>query len=179
MRLTMQAKLLAAFAAVLLLSGAVSVFELSKLSTEHRVVAQLGEVRVPRVALLGEATTIANKIRKDQLHYILAAAADRPGVIEDLGGDDAYIAANGKAYAKLAGRTPEYARFRDALAAYTKAGAPFRRMADASRTVAAGEFLTTGAPDKAWDEVKAAMAAWQSREVKDAAAFVTRSDHTY
>src|SRR4051812_46068550 len=78
-------------------------------------VARLGEVRVPRVALLGEATTIANKIRKDQLHYIVAAAADRPGVLEDLAGDDADIAANGKAYAKLAGRTPEYARFRDAL----------------------------------------------------------------
>ena len=50
-------------------------------------VHRLGSETVPATEHMGEITTLTNKIRKDQMHYLLVGPKDRADVLGDLQGD--------------------------------------------------------------------------------------------
>jgi methyl-accepting chemotaxis protein len=170
MHLSVRGKLIASFAAILLLSVAIGVLALVRLGAVSDQATRLASRVVPATENMGEATTITNKVRKDQMHYVLSAAKDRPGVLEDLAGDaDDFRAVLAK-FPKGSADAADAAKLQTALDAYISSAAPYKAMADQGRLIAAGEYLSSGEPDKAWDEVKAAMAAWQRNAIARAAA---------
>jgi methyl-accepting chemotaxis protein len=179
MRMTLQTKLLGGFALVLVLSAFVGLFAISKMNSLYGSVDRLGTEDVPAVATMGEITTLANKIRKDQLHYISASVADRPSVVDDLAGDDTDYAALKREYAKIAPGDANLRQFDAALSDYLTKSAGFRKVADAGDMAGAGDVLGTGPADKAWDDVKAAIAGWQKARVSDAQANVAAARSSF
>ena len=106
MSLSVRGKLLAAFAAMFLLTALIGGLALTKLSGVANDVHKLGNATVPQTEAMGEITTLTNKIRKDQLHYLLVyTKADSAGVVDDLKGDHEDLAA---LYAKFKPSDPTY-----------------------------------------------------------------------
>jgi methyl-accepting chemotaxis protein len=174
MSLSVRGKLLAAFAAMFVLTALIGGLALTKLSGVADDVHTLGNATVSQTEAMGEITTLTNKIRKDQLHYLLVySKADSAGVLDDLKGDHEDLAA---LYAKFKPGDPTYRQamaLKGAVAKYEATAAPFRALQDAGSTKAAA-----GAIDNPqWDNVKAAMKSWQAAQVKDADAFATKSEH--
>ncbi|MCW2982438.1 MAG: methyl-accepting chemotaxis protein [Conexibacter sp.] len=172
MSLSVRGKLLAAFAAMFLLTAAIGGLALSRLGKVADDVHTLGSATVPSTERTGEVTTITNKIRKDQMHYLLVAPKDRAGVLDDLAGDDADLAA---LYKKITPSDPTYRQaiaLRAVIEKYNKTAAPFVGLQDAGRLDAAAAAID----NPVWDEVKAAMKAWQTAQVKSAAAFAAKSE---
>ena len=171
MTLSVRGKLLAAFAAMFLLTAAIGGLALNRLSKVSDDVETLGQKTVPSTERMGEVTTITNKIRKDQMHYLLVAPKDRADVLGDLAGDDEDLAA---LYRKITTDDPTYAqaqKLRRVLAKYDATAAPFVALQDSGDRDGAAAAID----NPVWDEVKAAMAAWQTAQVKAAASFAATS----
>jgi methyl-accepting chemotaxis protein len=168
MRLTLQTKLLGGFGLVLILSAVVGLFAITKMNALNATVADLGTTDVPAVALMGQMTTMANKFRKDQFHYIAAVASDRPSVVEDLRGDDADYAALKRQYTAIAPDDRELAAFDAALTDYLAKSTAVRTLTDRGDQAGAGAVLGTGPANDAWDAVKTAMANWQKARLANA-----------
>jgi methyl-accepting chemotaxis protein len=165
--LSVRGKLLAAFAAMFLLTAAIGGLALSRLGQVADDVHTLGSATVPSTERMGEVTTITNKIRKDQMHYLLIAAKDRADVLDDLSGDDEDLAA---LYKKITADDPTYKQataLRSDIDRYKKTAASFVKLQNAGDTTAAAAAID----NPVWDDVKASMKAWQTAQVKSAAAF--------
>ncbi|HWI75357.1 MAG TPA: methyl-accepting chemotaxis protein, partial [Baekduia sp.] len=172
MSLSVRGKLLAAFAAMFLLTAAIGGLALNRLSQVSDDVHTLGSATVPSTERMGEVTTITNKIRKDQMHYLLVAPKDRADVLDDLAGDDEDLTA---LYKQITPADPTYAqaqKLRRVIDKYKKTAAPFVKLQNAGDLDAAALAID----NPVWDEVKAAMKAWQAAQVKSAAAFAAKSE---
>jgi methyl-accepting chemotaxis protein len=178
MHLSVRGKLLASFATIFLLSVAIGVLALVRLNAVSDQVSDLARHVVPATENMGEATTITNKVRKDQMHYVLSSVKDRPGVLEDLAGDDKDLKDVLATFPAGSPDAKDAAKLEAALNAYIDAAKPYKAMADRGALIASGDFLSAGAPDKAWDEVKAAMASWQKNAIARAAATAERAEAT-
>src|SRR3954451_12231065 len=172
MHLSVRGKLLAGFASIFLLSLVIGVLAEKQLPSTRGDVAEPGQKVVPATETMGEITTLANKVRKDQMHYILATPADRPGVIQDLQDDFTELAALEHRYASVLPHDRAMTAMTAALRAYVRdADAQhYRRLAGAGRLQTAGDALGSGQADHDWDAVKATMAAWQKATITRAAA---------
>src|SRR5450755_2291687 len=103
MRISVKAKMLAAFAVVVALMLAVGLFALARLSSDNQHLSQLASKVVPSTRAVGEINALMNKYRKDQLHYIVALPADRPlsaegSIAGDLAEDLSLMSDNLRAY---------------------------------------------------------------------------------
>jgi methyl-accepting chemotaxis protein len=172
MNLSVRGKLLAAFAAMFVLTAAIGGLALTRLGQVSDDVRTLGSATVPGTERMGEVTTTTNKIRKDQMHYLLVAPKDRADVLGDLAGDDEDLTA---LYKKITTADPTYAqarRLRGVIDKYKKTAAPFVKLQNAGDLDGAAAAID----NPVWDEVKAAMKSWQEAQVKSAAAFATKSE---
>ncbi len=172
MTLSVRGKLLAAFAAMFVLTAAIGGLALNRLSRVSDDVKTLGQATVPSTERMGEVTTITNKIRKDQMHYLLVAPKDRADVLDDLEGDDEDLTA---LYKKITEADPTHAeaqKLRRVIAKYQATAAPFVKLQNAGDRDGAAAAID----NPVWDEVKAAMKAWQAAQVKSAAAFAVASE---
>ncbi len=173
MKLSVRAKLLAAFALMFLLSLAIGGLALNRLSVVGDDVTHLGREHIPETERMGEATTLANKIRKDQLHYLLVAPKDRAEVLnDDLGGALADLEKVVAAIPRDSGTYTEAQTFKRAMDKYVRTAAPFVRLQNAGDTEAAAAAID----NPVWDEIKAAMAAWQKAQVAEGAQVAGASD---
>jgi methyl-accepting chemotaxis protein len=172
MSLSVRGKLLAAFAAMFVLTAAIGGLALTKLSGVAGDVHTLGNATVPQTEAMGEITTLTNKIRKDQLHYELVfTKADAAGVLDDLKGDHEDLSA---LYAEFKPGDPTYKQamaLKAVVAKYEATAAPFVKLQNAGRT----KDAATAIDNPVWDEVKAAMKAWQTAQVHHANAFAKQS----
>jgi methyl-accepting chemotaxis protein len=165
-------KLLAAFAAMFLLTAAIGGLALSRLGGVGDDVHQLGTSVVPDTEAMGEITTTTNKIRKDQMHYLLVAPKDRADVLDDLAGDDQDLKA---LYARFKPGNPTYRqamKLKADVERYKSTAAPFVKLQNAGR----GEAAAAAIDNPVWDDVKASMKAWQTAQVKAAATKARVSD---
>jgi len=163
-KLSVRAKLLAAFAVTFVLTLAIGLLALSRLGAVGDEVTSLGREHVPQTEQMGEATTLANKIRKDQLHYLLVAPKDRAEVLnDDLGGALKDLAAIFRRYPRSSGTYAEAQKLKRVVDAYVRTAAPFVRLQNAGDTKAAAAAID----NPVWDEVKAAMETWQKAQVAD------------
>jgi methyl-accepting chemotaxis protein len=172
MTFSVRGKLLAAFAAMFVLTAAIGGLALNRLSTVSDDVRTLGQKTVPSTERMGEVTTITNKIRKDQMHYLLVEPKDRADVLDDLSGDDEDLAA---LYKQITTADPTYAqaqKLRRVITKYKATAAPFVKRQNAGDLTGAAAAID----NPVWDEVKAAMKAWQGAQVKSAAAFASESE---
>jgi methyl-accepting chemotaxis protein len=170
--LSVRGKLLAAFAAMFLLTAAIGGLALQRLSKIGADVQRLGHETVPDTEHMGEITTVTNKIRKDQLHYLLVTPKERAGVLGDLEQDAQTLAAQYKA---LSPKSPTYKhalRLRTDIGRYERATAAFVKRQNAGDTKGAALLFETSI----WDDIKADMTAWQTAQVKAAGDFAKASE---
>src|SRR4051794_30509868 len=114
-----------------LLTAAIGGLALNRLSKVSDDVHTLGSATVPSTERMGEVTTITNKIRKDQMHYLLVAPKERADVLGDLAGDDEDLAT---LYRRITPADPTYAqaqKLRRVIGKYKKTAAPFVRLQNA------------------------------------------------
>jgi methyl-accepting chemotaxis protein len=172
MSLSVRGKLLAAFAAMFVLTAAIGGLALTKLNGVANDVRTLGSATVPDTEAMGEVTTVTNKIRKDQFHYLLVAPKDRADVLDDLKGDDQDLA---DLYKNFKPGDPTYAQAQTLLKAinqYKDTAAPFVKLQNAGDLNGAAAAID----NPVWDDVKAAMKSWQTAQVKSASAFAKASE---
>jgi methyl-accepting chemotaxis protein len=170
--LSVRGKLLAAFAAMFVLTAAIGGLALQRLGKIADDVHTLGSATVPDTEHMGEITTITNKIRKDQMHYLLVAPKDRADVLNDLKGDAEDLVTEYRAFVPGDPTYRQAQRLRADIARYEKTAAPFVELQNAGDTEAAAAAID----NPAWDDVKASMKAWQTAQVKEAAAFAQASE---
>jgi methyl-accepting chemotaxis protein len=170
--LSIRTKLLAAFGLVGVFMVVLGITAMSSLGGENQHVSQLANKVVPATETVGQASTLMNKFRKDELHYVLATPADRAGsqgVSGDLAGDLSDMSATLGAFRsqKLAS-DPADAKLADEFEAnfadYVAKTAPFRTLADKGRLAAAGAVIGTGPGDDAFNTLKATTQAWLDHE---------------
>jgi methyl-accepting chemotaxis protein len=169
--LSVRGKLLAAFAAMFLLTAAIGGLALTRLSGVADDVHTLGNATVPDTEAMGEITTITNKIRKDQMHYLLVEPKDRADVLGDLQGDDEDLKTQ---YAHFTPGDPTYRqamRLKADIDRYKKTAAPFVKLQNAGE----GKAAAAAIDNPVWDDVKASMKAWQSAQIKAAEQFARKS----
>jgi methyl-accepting chemotaxis protein len=184
---SIRARLLASFGVVVALMLAVGLLAISTLGSLDGKVGQLATRVVPATDIVGQASAAMNKYRKDQLHYILSTPAGRAGadgVSGDLAGDLQTMSSLLGSYRSeglVADATDAklLASFHSAFDSYAAKTAPFRNRADRNQAAAAGAVLSTGAGDHAYDDLKAADAAWESYKQAIAKRTATTSRSTY
>ncbi|MFL5831766.1 MAG: diguanylate cyclase domain-containing protein [Solirubrobacteraceae bacterium] len=189
MRIPIQAKLLAAFGAVVGLMVTLGLFAVARLGSDNRHLRTLGSVVVPSTRVVGDISAQMNRYRKDQFHYVVARPADRPlsapGSIQgDLNDDLAKIATALSTY-RSSGLVEDATdrrllqQFDTEFHRYVQLSAPFTSLADAGRTQAAANVIGTGAGDAEWDALKSTVAAWEDHKVATARAASTASRTSY
>ncbi|MCW3039719.1 MAG: methyl-accepting chemotaxis protein [Solirubrobacterales bacterium] len=175
MRVPVRTKLLGGFGVMFLLSLALGLIALRALGGVGDDVKRFGEQRLPATQRAGQYMTLTNKLRKDQMHYLLVkGTAGHADVARDLASDDADMSRLARSFASDADHAASARRLSASVAAYKAQAAPFRGLADAGRIDAAAAAID----NPAWDDVKAAIAAWQKHDVAVAAAASAASqDH--
>ena len=187
MRLMVRGKLFAGFGAVAALFCAVGVTALYEMSSVDSNVGHLGSQTIPADILMGQFNGVMNKFRKDELHYVLALPAARPGVngvSGDIAGDLLLARQTFAAYrAQHLAATPADLRLLDRTerdwADYVRLTAPFRSLADRGLTQQAGNVIGTGPGDNAFNNLKADLAAWQLATTKAGSSYVAGSQSAY
>ena len=187
MKLSVRQKLFGGFGLVLVLLIVVGATALSQMSTINGNVRHLGAKTAPAATLAGQYAVIANKFRKDEMHYILALPKDRPGadgVSGDMAGDIAdmktlFADYRSRGLAMTPADRAFVARAERDFAKYVTLTAPFKALADRGLTQPAGNVLGSGPGDHQWDAVKVDMAAWQARTLAEGARVLKHADSTY
>jgi CHASE3 domain sensor protein len=187
MRIPIQAKLLAAFGAVVGLMVTLGLFAVARLDSDNRHLRELGSVVVPSTRVVGDVSALVNTYRKDQLHYVMATPADRalgaPGSIQgDINGDLLKLDAALGTY-RRSGLVEDATdgqllnEFDRAFRRYETLTAAFKPLADAGSSQAAANVIGTGAGDAQWDALKSIARAWEDHKVATARA-ASRASHT-
>jgi methyl-accepting chemotaxis protein len=157
-RIPVRLKLLGGFGVMFVLMLAIGLVGLNSLSSVGKDVRDFAGERATSAQQMGEYTTLANKLRKDQMHYLLVEGdAGHKDVGGDLAGDDESMAKLDAAFARDAENGPFARRLKTVLDKYKAKAAPFRGLANAGRISEAAAAID----NPVWDEVKAAIAAWQ------------------
>ncbi len=188
-RLSIRAKLLAAFGVVVALMAVLGAFAIVALRSEDQHLNQLASKVVPSTRAVGDFDALMNTYRKDQLHYIVAQPADRPlsakgSIAGDLARDLAGMSSGLRAY-RAAGLIADSTdrRMLDSFQAdfnrYVAITSAFRPLADRGLTLRAGEVVGDGAGDHEWDRLKALIAAWNDHHVRIAASAAAASRSSY
>src|SRR5690349_1070555 len=86
-RLSLRVKIAGAFALVLALMLALGVVAVVSLGSVGRSVEAVYRNGVAAEASLAAVGQLMNKLRKDQIHYMVVSPASRPGVRDDMTGD--------------------------------------------------------------------------------------------
>ncbi|MGA9857170.1 MAG: methyl-accepting chemotaxis protein, partial [Solirubrobacteraceae bacterium] len=170
LNLSIRTRLLASFGVVVALMLAVGGLAITRLGSENAHVTKLASRIVPATDLVGQASALMNKYRKDELHYILATPTDRAGaqgVSGDLAGDLQSMTALLDQYRSqglIADATDArlMARFRTDFDTYVAKTAAFRSLADSGQIAAAGNVVGTGPGDAAYNDLKTADTNWES-----------------
>jgi methyl-accepting chemotaxis protein len=183
--LSIRVRLLACFGVIVALMLAVGGLGIARLSSENAHVSTLAGRVVPATDLVGQASALMNKYRKDQLHYILstpAARAGSQGVSGDLAGDlqgMAQILGQYRSQGLVADATDArlLAAFRHDFATYVGITAPFRTQADRNEIQTAGNTVGAGPGDNAYNNLKTADGNWLAykQTVASRAAAASRS----
>ena len=187
MRFSIRIKLLAAFAVMIGLMLTVGLFAVARLRVENRHVGQLASQVVPSTRAVGEVDALMNEYRKDQLHYIVARPADRPGaagIDGDLSGDLSLMRASltdyradGLDHDRVDHRLLN--AFQAGFARYVRITAGFRTLADRGQIRRAGELVGDGRGDRAYDVLKRLSGEWLDHQVTAADNAAARSRSTY
>jgi diguanylate cyclase (GGDEF)-like protein/putative nucleotidyltransferase with HDIG domain len=189
MRVSVHAKLLAAFGLLVALMIAVGWFGIARLANDNQHLDQLATQVVPSTRAVGDINALMNKYRKDQLHYIVALPADRPlnapgSIAGDLDEDLSLMSDSLHTY-RLRNLGPDAAdralldTFDADFARYVTITASFARLADRGHILAAGEVVGNGSGDAAWDKLKTVIAAWSDHQVKTARDAEAGSNSSY
>ena len=186
-RFTLRARLLCSFGIVALLMLALGVYGINGLSTENAHTDQVVHKIVPANSLVGQATALFNKYRKDQLHYILSTPAQRAGsqgVDGDLAGDLTAMATVLSQYSKDglitdARNRALYNDFKAEFSQYVANSDSFKALADSGKLQKAGQIVGAGVADATFNKMKATSTAWVAYEQQRATAAVTASHSTY
>jgi methyl-accepting chemotaxis protein len=160
-RVPLAAQLAGAFALVLAIAAAAGVFALSKETRTHQRLTALTNRTMPATVVMGELTTLANKYRKDQMHFILADPSEYADVRGDLKGDTDDLNALYKQADALLPGNRDFAAWRTSLQNYIRLSAPYAGLAARGQTAAASAALG-GKADEQWDANRAATDAWQT-----------------
>jgi methyl-accepting chemotaxis protein len=187
MRFSLKARLLLSFGAILLLTLVLGIFAISSISSENSQVKQVANKIVPGTSLAGQAAALYNKYRKDELHYILSTPAERAGsqgVDGDLAGDLVLMGQVLKQYQQqglvVDARNGQIVdAFHKAFDLYVQQSAPFKQLADAGKTQAAGQVVGAGAADNTFNVIKATSAEWLANESTLANAAASSAHSTY
>jgi methyl-accepting chemotaxis protein len=166
--LSIRARLLAAFAVVIALMIGLGAFSVDRLARQNDHVDALAGKVVPATNVVGEISTVMNKYRKDQLHYILSTPAERrgaAGVSGDLSGDLTLMHQLLAQY-RSQGLSADardallLSRFDTEFFSYVAKSASFRGLSDAGHIAAASNAVGAGAADEEYDSLKATDTAW-------------------
>jgi methyl-accepting chemotaxis protein len=181
MRLTMRVKLVAAFGVVLVLTGVLGVVAVTRVASVHRAAIAVGRDGVASETSLATIGQVMNKFRKDQIHYMVVAPASRPGVHDDLTGDQSDMSAAFKSYAGTTkGELAAFRTFEQSWNAYVAAGVPLFALVDGGKTAQAQTLIADGgAADTLWDPVKAALAGLQKATTDSVGGELQRANSTY
>ena len=187
MRLMVRGKLFAGFGAVAVLFCGVGMTALYEMSSVDSNVGHLGAQTIPADILMGQFNGVMNKFRKDELHYVLALPAARPGangVSGDIAGDLTLARQIFAQYrAQHLAATPADVRLLDRTQRdwydYVRLTAPFRSLADRGLTQQAGNVIGTGPGDNAFNNLKADLAAWQTATTRAGSQYVAGSQSAY
>ena len=187
MRISLQSKLLGAFGVVVALMLAVGLFAVARLGSDNVQLSRLATQVVPSTRTVGDVNALMNKYRKDQLHYIVAQPADRPGaagIDGDLAGDLALMGQlldSYRSHGLVSDATDQrlFAAFRSDFARYVMVTSSFSALADHGHILQAGEVVGDGAGDAEYNTLKSVIAAWLNHKVAtaDAAAQASRDSN--
>jgi methyl-accepting chemotaxis protein len=166
--LSIRTRLLGSFAVVIALMLGLGAFSVDRLARQNDHVQALAAKVVPATNLVGEISTVMNKYRKDQLHYILSTPAQRrgaAGVSGDLSSDLTLmhqLLAQYRSDGLIADARDAtlLRRFRAGFFGYVDKGAGFRRLADDGQIGAAGNVIGAGPADDQYTALKAVDGAW-------------------
>ena len=183
--LSIRTQLLASFGVVVALLITVGALAIGRLGTENSHVTDLAGRVVPATDIVGQASALMNKYRKDQLHYILstpAARAGSQGVSGDLAGDlqgMSQLLGQYRSEGLVADATDArlMSQFSSDFSTYVSITAPFRGLADRNQIAAAGNVVGAGPGDNAYNNLKTADTNWESykRTIANRAAAASRS----
>ena len=168
--MSIRSRLLASFGVVVALLLAIGGLAIVRLGSVNDRVTQLATRVVPATDIVGQASAAMNKYRKDELHYILsspAARAGSQGVSGDLAGDLQTMSGLLSSYRSeglVADATDARLldAFSTAFSTYVAKTAAFRALADHGQIAAAGNVVGAGPGDNAYNNLKAADAAWEN-----------------
>jgi len=184
-RFSIRTKLLGAFGVIVAMMLAVGLFAVVRLRVENRHVGQLASQVVPSTRAVGEIDALMNQYRKDQLHYIVARPADRPGaggIDGDLSGDLSRMKIALAGY-RAVGLDRVDSRFLSSFQAdfarYVALTANFRTLADRGQIPKAGKLVGDGRGDGAYNTLKSLVVAWLDHQVKAADTAAASSRSTY
>jgi methyl-accepting chemotaxis protein len=166
--LSIRARLLAAFAVVIALMIGLGAFSVDRLARQNDHVDALAGQVVPATNIVGEISTVMNKYRKDQLHYILSTPGQRrgaAGVSGDLSSDLTLmhqLLAQYRSRGLIADARDAalLSQFSTEFFSYVTKGARFRRLADEGQIAAAANAVGAGRADDQYTALKAVDAAW-------------------
>ncbi len=187
MRVSLRLKLLSIIAVGTVMIIALAALSLSRLAASNTNTKALAQRVVPASTVVGQASTLMTKFRKDELHYILSTPAQRAGaagVSGDLAGDISAMAQILQGYRSrhlISDRQDarDLAAFQTAFDRYVTLSAPFRHLADTNQLVAAGQACCQGAADNEYNVLMAAGTAWTNHQNAVAARIANQSQSTY
>jgi diguanylate cyclase (GGDEF)-like protein len=176
MRMSIRSRLLGAFGVMIVLMLVGGLFAVDRLGQDNRQLSHLATTVVPGTRTVGDVNALMNKYRKDQLHYILARPADRPGaagISGDLSGDVSSIGELLGSYQSsglLSGPVDRrlLISFRSDFARYVTITAPFQALADAGQVLRAGEVIGDGAGDAEYNQLKSIIERWLNEKLASA-----------
>ncbi len=186
-RFTLKARLFSAFGLVVLLMLALGIYAISGLRSENSHTSSVANKVVPATSLVGQATALFNKYRKDQLHYILSTPAQRAGsqgVDGDLAGDLTGMAQVLSQYQRQglivnAHDRQLFNNFKSEFAQYVQLSSAFKRLADTGKLAQAGQVVGAGAADNMFNNMKATSTDWVNYEGMLANQAASASHSTY
>ena len=189
-RFTLQARLLSSFGVVVLLMLVLGIYAINGLGSENSHTSKVANKIVPATSLVGQATALFNKYRKDQLHYILSTPAERAGsqgIDGDLAGDLTGVGSMSwvlSQYAKDGLITDAHDRklydtFKTQFNQYVSQSSGFKLLADIGKLAQAGQVVGAGAADNTFTNMKATAADWVAYEGKLANEAASSSHSTY
>ncbi len=178
--LTVKRKLFGAFAGIVALAVALGIVAVTMIGSVHRSAVTVGQNGVAAETSLAAAGQVMNKLRKDQIHYFIAARS-RAGVAGDISGDLKSMATVFRTFSGSTARERQgLVRFEAAWNAYVAASHPMFALVAQGRTRAAETLIGDGGTaDHLWDRIKSALVSWQSTTTAAVSAELANAQSTY